>query len=62
MAVTNNKKIRVAKNHYKIQFSTDFFKHITGQNYDKEFDKTLNSLLKYYGQNVYKKITAESTL
>lgn len=61
MALTNNRKIRVVKNHYKNLILTDFIRHFSKNNlYSKNRnggnDKQLKNLMKFYGQNIINKL------
>lgn len=56
MALLNNKKIRVIKNHYRYNLRIGIFRHIFKKNKKGYFDKQLKSLLDFYGQNVINKL------
>ena len=66
MALLNNRKIRVVKNHIKTLTCTNIFfqlgifkrKSLYGINSTGENDKQLNNLLKFYGQNILPKLLA----
>lgn len=63
MALINNRKIRVVKNHIKSLSCTDFWgqifknkKTLYGLNSKGENDKQLQSLMKLYGQNIINRL------
>ena len=61
MALVHNRKIRVVKNHYKTLISTNLFRQLWGRtlyskNKDGKNDEQLNSLLKFYSNNVLLKL------
>ena len=65
MAVINNKKIRIVKNHNKHLISVNMFEQISKNNLYKTNknggnDKQLASLMQFYGQNIYNRILAEN--
>lgn len=60
MALTHNRKICVVKNHYRMFACIDYFERIkncfinSGSN---AYDNALNSLIKYYRQNILNKLS-----
>ena len=61
MALVNNKKIRLVKNHIEKLLLTNIFNQLFGKtlyfhNKNGGYDRQLNNLMKFYGQNILAKI------